>query len=221
MKKILISLSLFACASLASAGTLLSWDIPTAVQNVTSIVATVVDDSIATTSLTRSGIGRGFEGNFLVNYGWRLELPAATGYDSSKYISFTISPEPGYQVTVDQIFFRFGSNTAASGTFEIRSDLDSFGSTISSALLPAFQASGGTRTFAITGVDNVSSPVEFRLYSYLTTTVGGQRNITFGANPNELDDFVVSGTAIPEPSTYALLAGMLTLTVVVLRRRRA
>ncbi|WPJ95479.1 hypothetical protein SH580_18840 [Coraliomargarita algicola] len=65
----------------------------------------------------------------------------------------------------------------------------------------------GNATFQ--GIDSV----EFRIYSW-----GG--NGTTSSSRAQIDNLLVEGV-IPEPSTYALLAGCFALSSVMLRRRRA
>ena len=69
---------------------------------------------------------------------------------------------------------------------------------------------------AITALDN-SANVYFRLIDASTTALNGGTVATAGSD--RVDNFTI--TAIPEPSTYALLSGLVGLSAAALRRRRA
>jgi hypothetical protein len=68
---------------------------------------------------------------------------------------------------------------------------------------------------SVAAINNVGS-VTFRLVDSATAAIGGGSSASGGTD--RVDNFSI--TAIPEPSTYALFAGLAGLTVAALRRRR-
>ncbi|MBC8010708.1 MAG: PEP-CTERM sorting domain-containing protein [Burkholderiales bacterium] len=167
--------------------------------------------------------------------------PAGTTFaqalTNGSYLMFSITPQAGYTVSLDSITFQAasGSNNATSDrAFYLVAETApanfTTGSTVLSTDRTAFgggtmpiQAATATNTVpkdynvSLTGVSTMqsfgaSTTQYFRLY---LQTPSSAQAITF-------DDIVLNGTvsAIPEPSSFAALAGLGALGCVAFRRRR-
>jgi len=142
------------------------------------------------------------------------------GIDTSKYYSFTITPNSGFQIDFSTVAYTLSSEEAS--TYELRSSVDTFSSTLATHTLNP----GVTRdqnTFA----DNLSLgvqtvPVTFRLYGYNSNLSEGLANndFAFGGDPG--GDLSIFGTvsAVPEPHEYAVVTGIGLLLFSIYRRGR-
>lgn len=159
-----------------------------------------ISTSIFSTSDT-SGVGMNFAG--------------ADQTVPTNYISFTLTPDSGYQTTFESLSFYTGCNFANE---EYNVQLAAWDGSSLTVLGDVSHTSGGSLNEpvvfkSIDFVDFASdSAVEFRLYGYdMSSSNGGIR----------LDDIVLNGTttAIPEPS-IAFLIGLAAVLGLLLRRRR-
>lgn len=76
----------------------------------------------------------------------------------------------------------------------------------------ALDASGGSITYA-----SLNSGV----WSTVTDTLAaGTTSYSFAANGFAVDNVQITGTVVPEPSTYALIAGFVAFIIVAIRRRK-
>jgi trimeric autotransporter adhesin len=139
---------------------------------------------------------------------------SATGWNSSQldttdYFSFILTPDSGYALSL--LSFSYSSTTGGTGPtgFSLRSSVDGFTANIGSP-----NSSGTTITLTNTSFQSLSSGIEFRLYGWGATSGSG----AFGIN-----DFSFSGTlsAVPEPASYAVVAGLGALAFAWSARRRA
>ena len=76
----------------------------------------------------------------------------------------------------------------------------------------ALDASGGSITYA-----SLNSGV----WSTVSDTLAaGASSYSFAANGFAIDNVQITGTVVPEPSTYALIAGFVAFIIVAIRRRK-
>jgi trimeric autotransporter adhesin len=164
---------------------------------------------IVDANLTVSGIGRsgGITTSSAIDRysatGWN-----STSFDGNDYFSWTLTPGSGFQLDLVSLVYSGQASGTGPTTFAFRSSLDSF-----SANIGAPSATGTTISLSNASFQNLTTPVEFRLYGWNASSATG----TFSVN-----DFTFNGSvsAIPEPSTYAALFGVLSLGLAVARKHR-
>lgn len=135
-----------------------------------------------------------------------LEAGSVPGqFTTTSYLSFTITPNPGYVLNLNSISFEVSRIFLGSYTvnYEVRSSVDSF----TTAVLSGSNSSATAPTFA--GVSASLGPsfvnlasVEFRLYLWDSNNSANNRLL--------LDNLTVTGNAvlIPEPSGPAMAAAL-------------
>jgi hypothetical protein len=143
---------------------------------------------------------------------------AITGGD---YISFIITPSAGYSISISSITFNSGVATAVTNfNGSLLSSVTGFTSS-DSLLTYSFSTTGAAAQSVslsgITGLQNVTSAIEFRLYGFRDTT----GTSTFRIRNLTGSDLIINGSvsAVPEPATFAFLAGAATLGLAAFRRR--
>jgi hypothetical protein len=172
------------------------------------------DDTDLDTTATSLSIGAGLSFDRFENRGFWVQSnsgPSAyvfTGGEDATvldndFIAFTLTPVGGVNLDFTSMTF---ATRAANTTVSVASSADSYSSVIGSS-----SASGGwtVDTISLTPMAVVSSPVEFRLY------------FSDSSGDVIIDDIQLNGvvTAIPEPSTIALL-GLAGLAGFFFLRRR-
>ncbi len=152
----------------------------------------------------------------------------ATAVAADDFFSFTVTPGAGNEMSFTDLFVQFslGANTQPAATeFSLLSDIDGFttsiGSPLSGSATTAFAT--GTGTFDLTSLGAQTGPVEFRIYYHNTgansmTRIGIGRAFSSSATPALTLNGTVTPTAVPEPSSLAVL-GLVGVAVAVRRRR--
>ena len=146
----------------------------------------------------------------------RTVASASLSTSSSTYFEFTVTPAAGYQISATGL--TLGSRSAGTGptTLSLFSSVDSFSAALGSIVTSADSTWTSVTLSSFSVAAAANTPVTFRLY-------GAPSGTTTSANWR-VDDlaFSVSAlSAIPEPSTYAALAGTAALVGAGwLRRRR-
>lgn len=204
--------------------------------NPTATIANVT----ATVLMNQSGAGPAgsfiYKGDTDRATSWAITFDsAATNFAGAviagNYITFSITPEAGYQLDLTSISFQVASGSTSltsNRAFYLVTESNTANFSSSSTVLATDRTPGGGGTIpvqeaTVTNTIPKDYNVDLSSFSGITTTqyfrfylqAGIGQGITF-------DDIIVNGTvtAIPEPSTYAALAGLAMLSLAVGRRRK-
>lgn len=221
MKKHLLSISALVLAASASYGQIIVYNFNTSDSTPDSTITGIGAD-VAATSITAVDLGP-----FGGNPGWGITSSSPTVDGSYAFVRGTSvlgTTDPG-TANVDYFGFTISANTGtfnvtgasvdARGTgndfsFALRSSADGYasdlltGSTTSSTFV-------NFENTAISGISNQTS-TDFRFYMW----VNGGADTT----PLRFDNLSVTVAPIPEPSSFALLAGALGGIALLRRKRR-
>ena len=219
MKTLLPVLVVLALASSLSAQvvTIASWDFELGSPLVTPDSTA---SGVQVTDLGMTGLGNPYAGANPDIYGWD-GWSTANSLDSSQYLSFTVTPDPGTFMnltTLDMYWFRDGGGSGGPRRYQIYASTGFVGTAISKQATIGNSATNGLLSFDLsseTSMQNLTDPVEFRIYGWRAGSVNGFGGIG-GQSGNDL---ILQGEVIPEPSTYALIFGCVVLAVVVWKRR--
>lgn len=135
------------------------------------------------------------------------------GSPGTNYFEFTITPASGYTITLSALSFGYRSTTSGPAAIAVRSSGDGHATDLAtSSLTRSSTAWFDTGSLTLTSV-SFSSPTTFRIYGSGATSASGTLRI---------DDVALYGStsAVPEPSTYAAIAGGMSLAGVLWRRRK-
>ena len=212
-----------------NADTLLSFDFSGSTNTAASNTQNSTFDAVGVVSSTMSrgaGIAANNAANSFRGTGFSNNGISVSNTD---YFEFSVVAETGYVFSVDSIYGNFNgtaSFSAAAGvTMAYAYSLDG-GATFN--LMDTFVRVGtGNYTYSIgasyaSDLTDVTSVV-FRLYASGQTTTGGwglQSASTPGTIGLSVDGVISSVSAVPEPSSFAVVAGGMALAGVALRRRR-
>jgi hypothetical protein len=147
----------------------------------------------------------------------------ATAVAANDYVSFTLTPLSGATFSLTSLALDAANwsttSTFPSESYFLRSSLDSFGANVGTTQSIASGSNGAItpNSFDLTGAafQNLSAPIEFRLYVQDSTTNAG-RGILFD---NIILNGTTTGAAIPEPATWLLMGVGLLVGAQRLRRR--
>ncbi|MDF1712717.1 MAG: PEP-CTERM sorting domain-containing protein [Akkermansiaceae bacterium] len=145
--------------------------------------------------------------------------PETTEISVGDYTTFTLTPDAGFMMSLDNITYDYQSyGFAGTGgyTFFIRSSIDGFAADLDTS--SSFE--GAARVdFDVSSLTDLTGPTEIRIYAS-TPTAGSRWFDLQGSNTDPSLGLIVNGDVapIPEPST-ALLSALAGLALTVRRRR--
>lgn len=122
--------------------------------------------------------------------------------------SFTLTPHAGVTMSLTSLDFQHGNNSQATGVsftsnFIVRSSLDGFSSNLGTGVYSR-TTSSTSATFSTANIDlsgaefqNLTAPITFKIFEFDAST--NSQDIA------RLDNVVVNGTTVPEPTGLVVL----------------
>lgn len=232
LAKLALALAAAASVQTASAAVLVQYAF-TGADTATRLTPTSVSSDVtASNFLFGAGIGAnalsGTNGNPAPSaFATSNVITEAISATSTDYFAFTVTPSSGLALNLDSLTFSYTYNNngtvavaGESANISVRSSVDNYATSIASFTKGAIlgQNNGWTQSGSISltsGQFQNLSGVEFRFFL--------EDNSTSSVYAIRVDNFVLNGvtaSAIPEPSSVALLAGGAILGAATLRRRR-
>lgn len=148
----------------------------------------------------------GSGGGYFASAAWTGAAPG------SNYFEFTVTPNAGYSFSATTMTFGYRATLTGPTNFAVQSSVDAYASNLASGTITGDSAWHPAGTLSIT-LSGMNTATTFRILgSGASSSLGTFR----------VDDVTVNGsvTAVPEPSTYAVILAIVSLTGVIIRRHR-
>jgi hypothetical protein len=178
----------------------------------TNVSASVFSGNLGSPTLTSSSPQSTTAGGSGANY-FTASYFRST---DNNYFEFTVTPANGYQVTLSSVSFYYLATSSGPTSSSFQSNANSYGSNLANFSLTRAGSSPGVSDWHLANSSvslTFSSPTTFRI----TGTGASAYNGSF-----KIDDVTLSGSvsAVPEPSTYATIAGAAAFGAAAWKRRR-
>lgn len=173
-------------------------------------------DGVTTTSLTRTGLG-----NFTSSTSWPIGRWLGA-FDANRYVSFSVTPDPGQAVTFDSIVWDkgfFGGSGGLVASAQLRTNVDNFAG-IFTAPTGSLLNDGGDLTYDVSVLGTRTETTEFRFYFVSDgggSNAGAFSDLAIGPGDTGLTLNGTVVTAIPEPGSF-LAIGVVGVAILVRRR---
>lgn len=161
----------------------------------------------------------------------------ANAFTTGNFVTFSVTANAGFDITLDSISFQVAAATStatANRAFHLVSETSTGAFSTSSSVLASDTTPNAGGTIPLqnaTAINTVPKDYSVSLAGLGVISEGTTRHFRFYLQTDTasqgiaFDDIVLNGTvtasAVPEPSAFALLAGVAGLGFAALRRRRA
>ena len=224
MKKLGLTLAAITFATAVSHAQLLSWEMSGQPGNQSFDNADTIDPGLSNAaslnSLTRVTLNAETLSNSFNSSGWNT---TNTRNDSADYITFTLQPISGNQMSLTTLQYVISGSNTAPGTGQWGYSIGGGTFTYQAPFSIATTASSATWNFTDF---TTTQAVEFRFWAYGTTAVNSANPSTSAGTVRITNiagnDLVLNGSTalVPEPSTYAMMGLGAALLVGIQRFRR-
>lgn len=208
MKKIIITTLLAAASALSAQDFVAGWDFSGVALDATSTTANW-GDLKDTASLAWDHSLANPPTTFSAEFGISAAYNDTTAADSfAGVLSNGVDANTGYAA-----FSADTSNGATQGFQALTADQFTF----------SLDASNYTSLALLYAVSSDSDPANYSAVSVDISSLDGNATATYQlttAASASYDNFIITGTVVPEPSTYAAIFGALALAIAVVRRRK-
>jgi|GEM_PF-1978402 len=232
MKKLFITLSLLLVSVTTSHAQLLAFDFEGSTWNsitgdsdiAPDVIAPGIDASLSAVS-RGVGVAATNSPDTFSSTGW-MNSGISEALANDDYLSFTIAPEAGYALNIDAVSMNL------QGGGDMPSEFFLFSSAFKGGFVENdhYFQSGFGGAFGLTtyfnssfGMGGLTGPVEFRVYGVGASSDTG--SFGFGGDGYGIQitgtlDVIPGTNAVPEPSTYGILGGLVLLGLIAMRHRR-
>ena len=146
------------------------------------------DTNITVTGIGRgSGVGANAASNRYNGNNW-----AFPGFDDNDYFTFTLTPNAGYEIDFASITGTWQRSNTGPKSYLLKTSLDSFATTVTSGDITG-NASAVAYNIDLSSIQNVTTPIEIRLYAGGNTTNGATggtfsfNDFTFDGSVNQVE----------------------------------
>lgn len=224
----LVAAIVMSTASRAEAQILLQWNTAGNTGTETTEASAFNDSKVAASTLT---LGPGvtpaanadrFGGSNWYDTGDVSPTNVADAIADGEYFSFTVAPLNGASLSLTSFAFVWDRSGTGPASFSLRSSADNYAADLGAFTSAPLSATATLRAIDLTGYSSITSETTFRLYAYGATSTSGTGgfDVVSGYTQPNVQLFGNSASAVPEPSTYAALAGACALMGVVVARQR-
>ena len=212
----------FVCATNANAALILQWNTFGNAGTETTESSTFNAANFQSSILNFEGsvVNPAANGNRFGGNNWSTGATSAAAVATNNFFQFTVTPTDGASYNATSLEFIWDRSGTGPSSVALRTSIDNFATDVGS--LTGLTGSTSTvRTLTISGVSNVSSATTFRLYGYNAGGATGTAGFDTGTNAPNVS-FNGDITAVPEPSSIALVSLMgCTALMAAYRRRNA
>ena len=209
MKKLVMILSLMLSSAMVFGqnSTLLSWTFDANTGSEVSATASVIDANISNISpsavivrgagLTAANNAGRFNATF-----WTTTALLSDAITNNDYMEFTITPNSGFKMTLDSLYFNWEKSGSGPGSVTVRSSVDGYTADLF-AVTGLANTANPQQKADLTGFDDLTTSVTFRFYGFGATGTAGSGGFeSTGADLIVKGTSASTGSADPEPDNH-------------------